>query len=161
MLQHREVRFSVRPDGRVYFFEEGYIMCSEQWWSVIWKIAWGVAFLACTIVLIVLHSALDYGLTHLILYLADVFLFAFFICALLISCKRYEYNGNEIVVYAGMNAHYIKVNGEKTDQHSTMFYITPIYLSCTLDDGTNLKATISVTNRIALKINDKLVQKRR
>lgn len=48
------------------------------------------------------------------------------------------------------------VNGVKTDEHNTIMSFTPIYLSCTLEDGTNLQATVSLTNRISLKINDLL-----
>lgn len=80
----------------------------------------------------------------------------FFIMAFLLSCKKYVYNDNEIVVYAGFYHHYITVNGVKTDEHNTIISYTPITLSCTLSEGTHVQATISLTNRIALKINDRL-----
>ncbi len=83
----------------------------------------------------------------------------FFISALLLSCNVYLYNDKKIVVYAGWYHHYILVNGEKYDEHNTITFFTPILLSATLDDGSEVKATISLTNRIALKINGKLYQK--
>lgn len=87
---------------------------------------------------------------------ADIFILTFLISACLYSCKLYEYNGNVIVVYAGHSHHYIKVNGVKMDEYITSISFTPIRLSCTLEDGTNISATVSLTNRISLKINDRL-----
>ena len=63
------------------------------------------------------------------------------------------------MVYAGWYHHYILINGEKYDEHNTITFFTPILLSASLDDGSEVKATISLTNRIALKINGKLYQK--
>lgn len=87
---------------------------------------------------------------------ADIFILIFLISSFLYSCKVYEYNGNVIVVYAGYSHHYIKVNGEKTDEYISSIFFTPIRLSCTLEDGTHLAATVSLANRISLKINDRL-----
>ena len=83
----------------------------------------------------------------------------FFISALLLSCNVYIYNDKTIVVYAGWYHHYILINGEKYDEHNTLISFTPITLTATLDDGSEVKATISLTNRVALKINGKLYQK--
>lgn len=80
----------------------------------------------------------------------------FFVCAMLCSYKCYRFEDKVIAVYAGYYHHYITVNGVKTDEHNTIMSFTPIYLSCTLEDGTNLRATVSLTNRISLKINDLL-----
>ena len=104
---------------------------------------------------VTMPPALSYLLIMILIY-GGIFIFIFFIGTLLLSCKIYNYNGNEIVVYAGGFHHYIKVNGIKTDEHNTIISYTAIHLSCTLDDGTLLDATISMTNRISLKINNKL-----
>lgn len=90
----------------------------------------------------------------------DIIVFAFFIASLLLSYKNYEYNGINIVVYSGWYHHYIKVNGNKIDEHNTLVSFTAIPLSCILDDGTDIKVTISLTNRISLKINNKLYTER-
>lgn len=79
-----------------------------------------------------------------------------FIISLLLSYKKYEYNGQTIAVYAGYNNHYIKVDNEKYDEHKTLATFSPIILSCTLESGEKIQATISLTNRVSLKINDKL-----
>lgn len=79
-----------------------------------------------------------------------------FIISLLLSYKKYEYNGQTIEVYAGYNNHYIKVDNEKYDEHKTLATFSPIILSCTLESGEKIQATISLTNRVSLKINDKL-----
>lgn len=91
-----------------------------------------------------------------IIVFADVFSFTFFICSLLLTYKNYQYNEYEIIVYASWYHHYIKINGEKYDEHNTIATFTPIILSCTLDDCTDIMATITLTNRISLKINNKL-----
>lgn len=72
------------------------------------------------------------------------------------SYKRYTYKNNEIIVYAGVYHHYIKINKEIFDEHDTIISYSPIKLSCLLNDGTDIVATISLTNRITLKINNKL-----
>lgn len=82
-----------------------------------------------------------------------------FIQSLLLCYRRYEYNEQVIEVYAGYYNHYIKVNNEKYDEHNTLATFSPILLSCTLDSGEKIQATISLTNRVSLKINDKLLQK--
>ena len=76
-----------------------------------------------------------------------------------LSCIVYLFENHEIIVYAGFYRHYIKVDGELFDAHDTLYYWTPIQLSCTLDDGTKIAATISLMSRIALKINDRLYAK--
>ncbi|MBR5387965.1 MAG: hypothetical protein IK147_00685 [Clostridia bacterium] len=77
--------------------------------------------------------------------------------ALLLSYKEYDYSGKKISVYAGWCHHTLRVNGEIYDEHTTLISWTPICLSTTLDDGTKLEATITLTNRISLKANDKLI----
>ena len=99
-----------------------------------------------------------YIVTMLFIY-GDIIVFTLFIASLLLSYKAYEYNGNEIVVYAGWYHHYIKVNGNKTDEHNTLVSFTAIPLSCTLDDGTDITVVITMTNRISLKINNQLYTK--
>ena len=80
-----------------------------------------------------------------------------FIASLLICYREYNYNGKKLSVYAGWYHHTLRVDGVKCDEHNTVISFTPLKLSTTLDDGTKLEATISLTNRVALKINDKLV----
>lgn len=82
-----------------------------------------------------------------------------FIQSLLLCYRKYEYNGQTIEIYAGYYNHYIKVNSEKYDEHKTLATFSPIVLSCTLDSGEKIQATISLTNRVSLKLNDKLLQK--
>ena len=89
-------------------------------------------------------------------FIIDLFVAVFFICTLLLSYKSYEYEGKTIIVYAGWYHHYIKVDDEIMDEHNTLFSYTAIPLSCTLKDGSVLHETITMTNRISLKINDRL-----
>ena len=86
----------------------------------------------------------------------DSVIIAFFIVSLLLSCKVYDYNGSEIIVYAGFYHRYIKADGVIMDEHNTLLTYTAISLSCSLDDGTYLEARITLTNRISLKINNRL-----
>ena len=97
-------------------------------------------------------------------FLDFVYLFYYFIPvtillftkSLLLCYKKYEYNENVIEVYSGYYNHYIKINNEKYDEYKTSFSYSPIILSCTLDTGEKMQATISLTNQVSLKINDKL-----
>lgn len=104
-----------------------------------------------------MKSFLIFSLT---LPLAIIFFAVFIICLISfiysfqIKYKVYEYNSNDIVVYAGYSHHYMKVNGDLMDEYNKKSN-TPIYLSCRLDDGSEIQATIFSTNNILLKINDK------
>ena len=96
--------------------------------------------------------------------------------ALFYNAKKYFYDGNEVIVYAGLFHNYIKINGEKEDYKNTFGYIfiylllpfvcffivalIPIRLSTTLN-GNTYDANISVFNRIKLKINNRLYNKNR
>ncbi len=108
---------------------------------------------------------LIYRLVFGVLFVISLFIgggivgLAFFIASLLLSCREYYYNGNDIVVYAGWFHHYIKVNGIKYDEHNTLVSYVAIPLSCTLDDGTDVKVCITLTYRISLKINNRLYTK--
>ena len=91
-----------------------------------------------------------------IVLVVDIFVFCVFIGSLMCSCKEYEYDDYHIIVYAGWYHHYIKVDGEKMDELNTCASFKVIYLSCDLEDGTFLDATITSHNRITLKINNRL-----
>lgn len=71
-------------------------------------------------------------------------------------CNTYEYKGKTILVYGGCMHHYLKYCGEKVDEYDALFLYSPVRLTYTLDDGTHIAAIISTSNRITLKINDKL-----
>ncbi len=108
-----------------------------------------------------IYSVTRYGdivliCTILICVIGGITSFALFVASLFLSCKKYRYNGNDILVYAGWYKHYIKVNGEKFDEHNTGSSRTALYMSCTLDDGAEVLVRISTTNSITLKINGKL-----
>lgn len=85
----------------------------------------------------------------------------FFINALSLSCQRFYYDGREIIVYAGTFHHYIKIDGEKCDEHNTLSGLIPIFLSTRLEDDTFIECTISTFNRIALKIDGKLYRNKK
>ncbi len=106
-----------------------------------------------------LEATLDGAGLELMLYGIVIFFLAIYFLDTLfgLSCKVYEYNGNEIVVYSGWYHHYLKVNGEKADESNTLSSFVPIYLTTTLEDGTLIEANFSSFNHsISLKINTKL-----
>lgn len=80
------------------------------------------------------------------------------ISTLLLSYKEYVVDGKTISVYAGFCHHTLKINGEIYDEHNTIITFTPITLSTTLENGSKIEATISLTNRISVKLNDKILQ---
>lgn len=117
-----------------------------------------ILFILGTIVTSIFLSSDNYkfeNIGFMVLY-ANAFVFVFLVWSLMLSCKVYDYNGVEIIVYAGWFHNYIKVNGIVMDEHNTFQRWTAIILSCTLEDSTDLKVTISLFRRIALKINNKL-----
>jgi len=112
------------------------------------------------------YEALSYELTYeskwgTIIYvfvIVDIILLAAFVQSLTLSCKVYDYNGRQIIVYAGWMKRYMKVNGTKVDERSTMFTYTTINLGCVLDDGAEACASITRMNRISLRINNMFYQ---
>lgn len=101
-------------------------------------------------------SAYDYMLRWLIYTLIVCIglipvLFLLYAC-----CNIYLYNGKEIIVFAGINKHYIKIGGEILDEYNSTFYFH-IDLSC--EDGEDrFEAIVSATNSIRLKANGKLIR---
>lgn len=132
-----------------HFFGNGSATLSHTFYSIDGKVdSYEILYYSANIY----NTAILYYL----FFVVDISIFVFFIAAMLLSCKIYDYNGVEILVYAGWYHHYIKVDDVKVDEHNTIVSHVPICLSTTLQDGTNIYATISLTNRIALKINDRL-----
>ncbi len=78
------------------------------------------------------------------------------ICSFLISYKECNINGKLVSVYAGFYHHTLRIDGELCDEHNTLFTYSPIKLGATDKDGSKIEATISLSNRIAIKVNDKL-----
>ncbi len=93
-----------------------------------------------------------YGFLYVI-YIPIIFL----IGSLLLSYKEYEYKDKKISVYAGWFHHTLRIDEKKFDEHNTLTFFTPIKLSTKLNDETKVEATITLTNRISLKVNDKLL----
>lgn len=140
-------------DGNLLEREEGYFYGYDNKVSATFFIDGSVDSYEIISYEVSIYENNDYIMWFLIVDLVAV---VFFICSLLLSCKVYEYNGKTIIVYAGFYHHYLKVDGEIMDEHNTLTSFTAIPLSCTLDDGAVLHATITMTNRISLKINDRL-----
>lgn len=97
--------------------------------------------------------------TMLLLFTITIGL-VFLIDTLLCDLKCYEYKDKTICVYAGYYHKYIEVDGKKMDEYNTLGSLfAPVRLSCTLDDGTNLDATVSAFKRVTLKVNNQLYTK--
>ena len=87
------------------------------------------------------------------------FTLGFFISSFQLRYKEYSYQGKLISVYAGWCNNYLKIDDEKFDEHtSSIFRKYPVVLSCITDSGEKIQATISTSNHISLKVNDKLIQ---
>ena len=100
----------------------------------------------------------DDGFTMRVVKYSGIFISAIMLlAAIMLSYKEREVNGQLVAAYAGYYHHKLYVNGILYDEHNTFMSWTPIYLSTTLDDGTNIDATISLTNRISIKANNRLV----
>lgn len=77
-----------------------------------------------------------------------------------LNCKLYRIRVNgksySIVVYAGWTHNYLYLDNELVDEYTSLFNYSPVYL-CTESDDLYIKTTISLSNRIATKVNHKLV----
>lgn len=88
---------------------------------------------------------------------------SFFLCLLGYSLTQRNLQiyrtdkGNEVVVFAGLYDHYIEVNGERVDEYKSAFYFTPIKMSYNINENEKIDVIISLTNKISVKINGKLV----
>ena len=131
-------------------------MIYEKMKLLIHRLIWLILLLSGIIIPLVMIAVSSQEVEVRYFFIADIFIFTFFIRSLLLSCKVYEYKGKDIIVYAGWFHHYIKVNEKILDEINTIMTYTHISLSCTLDDGTTVAATITLANRISLKINNQL-----
>ena len=111
---------------------------------------------------IVDYTVYNYGEFDIGMYFAIVIvawisfcLLLMFIGALMLSCKVYQFDGHQIIVYAGFCHHYIKIDDEKYDEHNTILTFSPINMSCVVGEH-HLEATVTLTNRISLKIDGRL-----
>lgn len=103
-----------------------------------------------------ISDIMKYEVLGVLIFIELLTVLPIFISTILLSCKVYLYDDQKIMVYAGRYHNYIKVDGVKYDEFNTFSSRLVIYLSCTLDDGTYVDATITANNRITLKIDNKL-----
>ena len=89
--------------------------------------------------------------------IVNVMLFALFFQSLTMSCRIYDYNGSEILVYAGFMHRYLKVNGVKVDERSTAFTYGTVSLNFMMPDGAAVWASITRMNRITLRVNNQIL----
>lgn len=150
--------FGVFLNETRFFIEVKHMLREKKFILIQRFIYFGLLIIGIIIPIIIAFAAENSWLWVLWLMFAyiDTFILICSINSLLLNCKIYEYNGNEIIIYAGWVHHYIKVNGQITDIHDTLFTRIPIILSYALDDGTQLNVIITTMNRITLKINNKL-----
>lgn len=129
-------------------------MLGEEKKLLIRKLFW--FFLTIIGLLLCIKAFYELWELTIFIWLFELIIFICFNWALSLSCKVYTYKNYQIIVYAGWFHHYIKVNEEIVDEHSTLITYVPITLETTLDSGEKIFARISTSNRISLEINDKL-----
>lgn len=93
-----------------------------------------------------------------IYYVWSPFVILFLVQGLLTSYKEYNYNDRVISVYAGWYHHTLRIDGELGDEHNTLSRYSAITLSTTLD-GEIIEARITLSNRISVKVNNKLLKR--
>lgn len=130
----------------LYFFESG-------------KVVTGIAFLyeeVDSYEIVSIDFDNPFNFITIMYYFVPVVLIGF-VLTLCVRYKEYDFNGKTISVYAGVNKHYLKIDDEKFDEHNSWLIFSPLKLSTKLGEN-EIIATISLTNNISLKINDKLYQ---
>ncbi len=122
------------------------------------RLTW-LCILLLIIIITIIIKALDFiNIILLILPFCWCIILICFIGTFQLSCKKYTYKGNEIIVYAGTFLHYIKVNGIIVDKSIGFFNYIPVSLFFVLPDGAKIKVILLNTSRLALKINDAICE---
>lgn len=92
-----------------------------------------------------------------LLCLCNLTALGFFILTFSIQYKRFEIDDNVIEVYAGFSKHYIKVNGEIKDEYVSVFSLTDIKMSYTLN-GHTITVTVTPSNYVIVKCDNELIK---
>lgn len=116
-----------------------------------------ISAVVTTVMVIMFIVSLAKNSVSSMLYLYGVTVGAvFFVTSFFVHYKRATVGENTIEIYAGYYHHYLKVNGETVDEHNSLIYFLPIVFETVLTGGDMLKVTITLSNGITVKINDKL-----
>lgn len=81
----------------------------------------------------------------------------FWILSFAIKYREITIENNKIEIYAGFINHYIKVNGKIKDEYKSSITITPINLSCLVNNH-KISVVISTSNHITIKCDDELIK---
>lgn len=129
--------------------------CEEKFAYAVFNVRGNVAICELLAYDISYESNTEYVLG--IAIIVNVMLFALLVQSLTMSCKIYNYNGSEILVYAGFMHRYLKVNGVKVDERSTAFTYGTVNLNFMTPDGAAVLASITRMNRITLMVNNQIL----
>lgn len=130
----------------------------EKFKSIFYKIFMSVltfCYLIVLIIIVCVSPSPTYSECFASFFLC---LILFLICSFLISYKEYNYKDRVISIYAGWYHHTLRIDGELCDEHNTLVSHTAITLSTTLD-GEIIEARITLSNRISVKVNNKLLKR--
>ncbi len=129
--------------------------CEEKFAYAVFNVRGNVAICELLAYDISYESNTEYVLG--IAIIVNVMLFALLVQSLTMSCKIYNYNGSEILVYAGFMHRYLKVNGVKVDERSTAFTYGTVNLNFMTPNGAAVLASITRMNRITLMVNNQIL----
>ena len=108
-----------------------------------------------SVVAVAICAVEEYYTLIILLGLISLLFLLCLINAFTFSFKRYDLDGHEVSVYCGAYHHYIDIDGERFDEHNTIFSDTPIHMSCEFE-GHYIEVTISTFNMVAMKVDNKL-----
>lgn len=111
-----------------------------------------------SVVAVAICAVEEYYTLIILLGLISLLFLLCLINAFTFSFKRYDLDGHEVSVYCGAYHHYIDIDGERFDEHNTIFIDTPIHMSCEFE-GHYIEVTISTFNMVAMKVDNKLYKK--
>lgn len=111
-----------------------------------------------SVVAVAICAVEEYYTLIILLGLLSLLFLLCLINAFTFSFKRYDLDGHEVSVYSGAYHHYIDIDGERFDEHNTIFSDTPIHMSCEFE-GHYIEVTISTFNMVAMKVDNKLYKK--
>lgn len=112
--------------------------------------------LLVAIICLCIPNNLSASICGWLFFMLAIFAVALGLVPLLISLKRYSFQGHEIITYAGAEEHYLIIDGYVCDYLEAAFVATDRHLKAALDSH-EIDMTITWSNNVSLKIDGQAV----
>ena len=97
----------------------------------------------------------------LILYPTSCVYAVLLVALLRVSILSYDYKGKKVEVFAGLRNHRLSVDGEIVAEQKKMFFLNPLTLEASMDDGSKIYAQIFANHKISLFTKNEEVKEKK